>query len=129
MLYLSDPFNVFDAIRSIILIFYALYSIIAEDETGRKELLTLLNFISWIRLMSYLRLFKQTRIFIAIMKGILIDMIPFNIVLGFTLLGFTLCHYVLNVENEEIDLTYSIKHNYRLMFGDFETDDYETGDY
>jgi len=50
-------------------------------------------------------------------------MIPFLIVLLSALLGFTISYRALEQE-ENLDFVTSLKHNYRLMFGDFSPDAY-----
>ena len=50
-------------------------------------------------------------------------MIPFMIVLMVSLIGFTMSYRALNYDGAE-DLYTSAKINYRIMFGDFDTDDY-----
>ena len=80
-----------------------------------------LNLLSWIRALSFLRLFKNTRIFIRLLVEVNKDMIPFMIVLIGGVSGITLTYQVINDDT----LINSFKHNYRLMFGDFSTDEYE----
>jgi hypothetical protein len=54
----------------------------------------------------------------------MIDMIPFIIVLFVALLGFSISSLALD-ENDEGSIIASLAINYRVMFGDFATDDYD----
>ena len=88
-------------------------------------MLAFLNLISWVRALSYLRVFQKTRVFIALLVQVMIDMIPFMIVLIGALLGFTFSYRALT----RYSFNASIKHNYRVMFGDFDTDDYTNAEW
>lgn len=50
------------------------------------------------------------------------DMIPFLIVLFLSVVGFSVSYMALP-ENDEFSMIDSVKHNYRLMFGDFDLQD------
>ena len=55
----------------------------------------------------------------------MIDMIPFFIVLLIALVGFSISSLALE-ESVDTTLVSSLATNYRVMFGDFATDDYAT---
>lgn len=65
----------------------------------RNNILATINIISWLRGLSYLRLFKKTRIFINLLLEILKDMIAFLIVLILSLLGFAISFRAIDMED------------------------------
>lgn len=95
-------------------------------------LLAVLTMLVWIRIISFLRLFSQTRSLIRLLIEVIKDMIPFMLVLLIGVGAFTTAIYIvinnhsLAIENERISFVDSLKHVYRLMFGDFDTDNYGT---
>lgn len=90
-------------------------------------LLGLLNFLVWIRLISFLRIFGATRALIRLLVETMTDMGAFTAVLGMGIITFITCYHIL--EYNEGDSSRKIiedsKHIYRIAFGDFVTDDYE----
>jgi len=54
------------------------------------------------------------------------DMVPFLIVLLSALIGFTISFRALNSDSTVVsyDFVTALQHNYRLMYGDFNVDDY-----
>jgi len=58
-------------------------------------MLTALNLLSWLRGFSYLRLFQKTRVLIRLVIEVIIDMIPFTIILIFSMLAFATTFAVL----------------------------------
>lgn len=65
------------------------YCAVYKEEYA-SNLLALVNLLSWFRALSYLRLFKSTRVLIRLIVEVSKDMVPFMIVLSFSLVGFTL---------------------------------------
>ncbi|CDW80324.1 wd-40 repeat protein [Stylonychia lemnae] len=123
MSYLGDFWNLFDFFRVLLLIFFIYNAFKYEDWNKSSTMLQLfgtLNFLSWVRALSFLRLFQKTRIFIRLLVEVIYDMIPFLIVLIGAVLGISLSYEVIN----DISMLEALKHNYRLTFGDFETDNY-----
>jgi hypothetical protein len=90
-------------------------------------LLSLLNIMIWIRLFSYLRIFKTTRNFIRLIMEISIDMIPFAIVLLIGICGFTVSYDILVTTDikSNISILQAFTHVFRIGFGDFSTDEYD----
>jgi hypothetical protein len=85
-------------------------------------LLAALNLVSWVRSISYLRLFQKTRALIRLIVEVCVDMIPFFIVLLVALMGFTITFY--SLQPAPFEFSEALKSNYRLMFGDFSPDTY-----
>ncbi|CDW80596.1 wd-40 repeat protein [Stylonychia lemnae] len=126
--YLGDFWNIFDFLRVLLLIIF-IYNAFKYEDWNRSQamlqLLGTLNFLSWVRALSFLRLFQKTRIFIRLLVEVIYDMIPFMIVLIGAVLGISLSFEVIN----DISMLEALKHNYRLTFGDFETDNYTTANW
>ncbi|CDW81032.1 (myosin heavy-chain) kinase [Stylonychia lemnae] len=121
--YLSDFWNLFDFFRVLFLVIFIFKAFCQEEwykSQSMLQLLSALNFLSWVRALSFLRLIQKTRIFIRLLEQVIYDMIPFMIVLIGAVLGISLSFEVLN----NISLVDALKHNYRLTFGDFDTDNY-----
>lgn len=76
--------------------------------------------LSWVRAISFLRLFKSTRVFITLLISVTNDIVPFLIVLFVSFLGFSIAYLaLLNLEDgEDIehDIIYAVKYNYFLMY-------------
>ena len=127
--YFTDFWNVFDLFRSVLLLAYVFLEMsysITEGATSPDFLnlvLSALNLLSWFRALSYLRLFQGTRVFISLLVQTIVDMKAFTIVLAAALLGFTTTYGALNPSEQ---FSMSLKSQYRVMFGDFDTDDYDT---
>jgi hypothetical protein len=66
-------------------------------------------------------MFQTTRVLIKLIVEVAKDMIPFMIVLIIAVLGFSITFLVLN---DDHDMVSSLKYNYRVMYGDFDTDAY-----
>ncbi len=58
-------------------------------------LLAIINFLTWFRAISYLRLFKQTRSLIRLIIEVIKDMKAFAIVLFLSIICFTMTYYSL----------------------------------
>lgn len=125
----------FDLIRIFLLFYYVIYRFSSdvdieikepEAHTGEVEgiilLLAALNLVSWIRSLSYLRLFQRTRALIRLIVEVCVDMIPFFIVLLVAMTGFTITFYTL--QPAPYEFSEALKNNYRLMFGDFDPGNY-----
>ena len=129
--YFTDFWNLFDLCRGLLLLYYAGADWVIghnEDMTAGQMMtyaLATLNLLSWFRAISYLRLFQDTRVLIYLIVQVIKDMVAFMVVLIAALLGFTTTFSALG-ESETVTMVGSLKHNYRLMFGDFNPDDYTT---
>jgi len=84
-------------------------------------LLAALTLLSWLRALSFLRLFQKTRALIRLIIEVIKDMEAFAIVLFISLFGLTLTFYSLTGSS---DFVGNSKHTYLLMLGDFSYDEY-----
>ena len=60
----------------------------------------LINLLIWIRMISFLRMFKTTRIFIYMLLEVLVDLVGFLVILVLFLGAFTTSRSILDVRNE-----------------------------
>jgi hypothetical protein len=127
--YFTSFWNVFDFIR-LILLATCLLTWIRENERALMShefqlyLLATVILFSWFRALSYLRMFQTTRVLIKLIVEVAKDMISFIVVLIIAVIGFSITFLVLN---EDQDMVSSLKYNYRVMYGDFDTDSYPQG--
>mmetsp|Transcript_39910 Transcript_39910/g.38461 ORF Transcript_39910/g.38461 Transcript_39910/m.38461 type:complete len:229 (-) Transcript_39910:558-1244(-) len=97
--YLTSFWNLFDLLRFFFIVIFACVALTIEEPEGDREerddeyyyyILAILNFIAWIRLLSYLRLFRQTRALIRLVVEVCKDMIAFLIVLFCAIITFSI---------------------------------------
>lgn len=125
--YLQDFWNVFDLLRSAITVTYCglrIYEHLQGEDNFLRlydYLLAIINFLTWFRAISYLRLFKQTRSLIRLIIEVIKDMKAFAIVLFLSIICFTMTYYSLQGSQ---DFNGSSSHIFLLMHGDFSYDDY-----
>ena len=103
--YLSDFWNLFDLFRVVLTITYSLIvlSIPKTNDLGIPEpfpaysyyLLAFLTMLVWVRLLSFLRLFKQTRALIRLVIEVCKDMGAFIMVLSIAVLSFAITANIL----------------------------------
>lgn len=83
-------------------------------------LLAVLTMIVWIRLLSYLRLFKQTRALIRLVIEVGKDMGAFAVVLSMAVLAFAITYNIVeNSLSPDNTFTGSLSTIYLIMYGDF----------
>ena len=85
-----------------------------------------LTVIMWLRLISYLRIFEQTRTLIRLIVEIAHDIMSFCIVFFLTISGISAAYDLVfaSASSEGSTLSDSWCHIYRIAFGDFDTGDY-----
>jgi len=108
-------------LRIALLIAYTIVDLRTVDDYRQQIVLCFLNIASWIRGLSYLRIFKSTRILIRLLVQVCIDIIPFIVVLVGALLGFSISLAALELEDMDTTLK-ALGVDYRLMYGDFTVD-------
>ena len=55
--YFDDIWNTFDLFRALLLLFYIINCIFFEEWTFTNEVVAALNFVTWVRAITFLRLF------------------------------------------------------------------------
>ena len=111
--YFFDFWNYFDLCRIVLIYVYAIVRISKIDEISNAEasgespetrskrgliIYAVMNFFVWVRLISYLRLFSNTRALIRLIVETMKDMIPFGIVLIVSAAMFVVVMHILNFE-------------------------------
>jgi hypothetical protein len=98
---MKDLWNFSDLFTCALAIIYSLKKIIQIDNEDanvldeNRYLLAALTLNAWLRGLSYLRLFKQTRSLIRLVIEVIKDMKAFAIVLFLSVVAFTLTYYSL----------------------------------
>jgi hypothetical protein len=123
-----DIWNIIDLFRVLLIIIYCVIMfILMPDITDSivdgqvvsyvypdylTDIFALFNFLTWIRFISYLRLFKKTRALIRLLLEVIKDMMAFGIVLTAAIFAFATTFNILNPEsNLEVGIS-SIKQSF-----------------
>jgi len=116
--YWTDMWNYLDVIRGVLCIVYGIEQFVtmgSENET----LLTLLTLFSWIRGITYFRLFDQTRYMVNLLKFVVEDMISFLALLFYSTLAFSFIFMAMDKGGSFSDY---LTQSWSLDLGDFNTD-------
>lgn len=146
--YFLDIWNYIDVTRILILFVYSIIKLKKLDNDlaileGRDYsdsniysrdteliLFAILNFLVWLRVISYLRQFSQTRALIRLLVETIKDMGAFALVLILGVITFIVCYHILTFE--KFDNSYDrlskiasdSQHIYQLAYGELNVDDY-----
>lgn len=115
--YFFDVWNVVDVMRTSSFFFY-MYQVLIEEVYSYDYLLAVIIF-SWLRGISYFRMFDSTRYMVRLLGMVILDMRVFFCILTYSTVGFSFIYYLRNPE--EKFFTYLMT-AYRLDLGDFGTD-------
>jgi WD40 repeat protein len=119
--YWFDVWNIFDQLRTWsfhIYIFKVWYEENNEDKFSYDNLLAVIIF-SWLRGISYFRMFNGTRYMVRLLGKVIMDMRVFFTILFYSTMGFALIFYL---RNPTIPFWMYMTTSYRLDLGDFNTD-------
>ena len=138
-IYFKLYWNYFDVLIGILTVIYAYikqdiiysYDNMMDYPKYADWVLAVLSFILWIRLISYLRIFSQTRSLIRLIVQIFNDMKAFASVMILAICGFSISFDILSYRDVKEDDTIitSFTHIYRIGFADFKTTDYDIARY
>jgi hypothetical protein len=120
-LFWRDVWNYFDLSRLICLVIYTIAYYYERDL--QDPILVALTLISFLRGLSFFRLFNETRYIIQLLMHVIIDMKSFAILLTYTTLGFSL---VLMVQSDDNDFFEQLKNAFMVNLGDFNTANYDS---
>lgn len=120
--HLQDAWNWLDIIR-IVLVYIFCVTELSGIEIGYDIIVGSITLISWIRFVAYFRIFDRTRYLIRMIIEIGKDMVPFFFILAVATFAQAILYYI---PAEKEGFASALKHMYRLAYGDFETDKYET---
>ena len=122
--YFFDVWNIFDQLRTWSFFFY-FYSFLYLDETSYNKLLAVTIF-SWLRGVSYFRMFEGTRYMVRLLGMVIMDIRVFFTILAYSTLGFAFIYYL---RHPEVPFPMYLTTSYRLDLGDFSTDFTEVFDW
>ena len=125
--YWADSINYIDLLRSLFCFFYVfmfLFGVLVDYE---YSILTALMFISFLRGITYFRLFQNTRYMINLLAEVIKDMQSFLILLFYSTVAFGMIFKTLNPDTDTF-ATFLSK-SYLLDLGEFDTDNLLTLDW
>ncbi|OMJ78045.1 hypothetical protein SteCoe_22247 [Stentor coeruleus] len=137
--YISDPWNILDSIRLISLYLYSVLYILSPGNNAffEKETLGCIILLSWLRGLAFFRIFKRTRYLVRIIIEVVIDVIPFAMVLCYSIASIALVGYTLqepcdkltsDLCSESSAFSQAINEwniQYQLNLGQFSTENYD----
>lgn len=118
--YWMDAWNNIDFLRNILC--FAFIVVDMEDLGYRTELLALLTLISWVRGISYFRIFESTRYLINLVFAVFKDMIAFLALLIYCTLSYTFIRMIFKSGEKNGGFEDSLKAAYVMNFGDIGDD-------
>ena len=124
--YFTYLWNYVDWLRSITLYAYIIIHVIDNDNDLSDSIFSVAIFLSFIRGISYFRLFKLTRYLINLLFQVGKDIQGFLILLIYSVLAFCFLFIVLNRGDNQSDPEFStqLMGSYNLALGSFDTKDY-----
>lgn len=118
--YWLDAWNNIDFARNVLCFGFIIVDM--ADLGYRKELLALLTLISWVRGMSYFRIFESTRYLINLVFEVFKDMIAFLALLIYCTLSYCFIRMIFTSGQENGGFENSLKAAYVMNFGDIGED-------
>ena len=94
--YFKNFWNVIDTFRSLTMIIYSIlvwsdyFNISIDKNEKERYMMAILIFISWVRGITYFRIFKKTRYLVKLFFKVLYDILPFLFILFYSILAFAL---------------------------------------
>lgn len=136
--YISDPWNILDSIRLIFLYLYSILYILSPGNNAffEKETLGCIILLSWLRGLAFFRIFKRTRYLVRIIIEVVIDVIPFTMVLCYSIASIALVGYTLQEPCDKLTPELCSENSvfsqaisewntqYQLNLGQFSTENY-----
>ena len=116
--YFFDVWNVIDVARTWSFFYYTFNFYTTEEGCGRDCLLAVIV-CSWLRGISYFRMFTGTRYMVRLLGMVILDMRVFFTILAYSTVGFSFIFYL---RNPEPGFFIYLMTSYRLDLGDFSTD-------
>ena len=118
--YFQDPWNIVDSIRSILTFSYCFlvwsktFDIKNGSNSAERYTLSLLIFISWIRGITYFRITKSTRYLNKLLFQVCKEIVPFLIILFYSILTFGLA---LSANDPEKEFFNHLTDSYLIIIG------------
>ncbi|CAG9315429.1 unnamed protein product [Blepharisma stoltei] len=119
--YIEDLWNYIDASRALLIIAYAIMIWADADYDSSSTVLLLGSFLSFLRGITYFRLFTPTRYMITLLKEVFKDMLSFLVLLYYSTLSFAFIFKIIDSSNLDGSLTGYIAQSYLLDLGNYDT--------
>lgn len=113
--YWREMWNYFDLVTDFTCLFYSGCLLFYSDLSLLTKVFEIITLTSWMRGISYFRIFKQTRYMINLLTEVFKDMLSFMILLIYSLLGFSFLFLVTKGGDALLDNVYV---SYKLSLGD-----------
>ncbi|CAG9323396.1 unnamed protein product [Blepharisma stoltei] len=120
--YLEDIWNYIDISRAVLFIVYTIMNWTDGDESVVYTFLMVTSFISWVRGISYFRLYPPTRYMVNLLSEVFKDMMSFLILLFYSTLAFSFIFLVLDVPTERDSLMSYVSYSYLINLGTYSLD-------
>lgn len=114
--YWKDMWNLLDQLRGLS---FTIYTIMTWAGNDNSDVLLIVIIFSWIRGISYFRMFDGTRYMVRLLSEVLKDMKVFFVILAYSTLAFS---FIIFLRNADVNFPASVAISYRLDLGDFDAD-------
>ena len=117
--YFFDVWNIFDQLRTWSFNVYLIGILVFDATELRYHMLLAIIVFSWLRGISYFRMYQGTRYMVRLLGMVIMDMRVFFTILTYSTVGFTFIFYL---RHPETPFLLYLTTSYRLDLGDFNTD-------
>ncbi|OMJ94849.1 hypothetical protein SteCoe_1872 [Stentor coeruleus] len=121
--YFKDVWNYIDLIRSILFFIFAIF-VWVELFDNNTNFLALIILITWVRGITYFRIFGPTRYLINLLFEVFTDIPAFLVVFFYTILAFSFIFYSLLGKNTDQKYYVTFVETYSTTLGNSNTDGY-----
>jgi len=120
--YLEDIWNYIDISRAVLFTIYTIMNWTDGDEDVVYTFLMVTSFISWVRGISYFRLYPPTRYMVNLLSEVFKDMMSFLILLFYSTLAFSFIFLVLDVPSARGSVMSYVSYSYLINLGTYSLD-------
>ncbi|CAG9316750.1 unnamed protein product [Blepharisma stoltei] len=110
-----------DIVRSGLAFLYCIYVWKNDDNSKSDEILVYLMCLSWLRGLSYFRLFIWTRYMINLLFEVLKDMISFLLILFYSVLSFCFIFIAIDSSSDHSNFAHYIEFSYLVILNSFDS--------
>lgn len=123
-IFISHPINLIHIINVILTYYFTLSSLLDSEFKFTSQCLTVLLMITWMRFVSFFRIFSKTRYLIRVIQEVFKDLIPFTFIMITGCFAIALLFYIFN----NLDLITSYVDVYLIGFGNSKDEMYIGGE-
>mmetsp|Transcript_29501 Transcript_29501/g.29235 ORF Transcript_29501/g.29235 Transcript_29501/m.29235 type:complete len:622 (+) Transcript_29501:1709-3574(+) len=120
--YFEDPWNYLDLMRATSVIVYGILFWSEAGEDTEATTLMVVQLLSWMRGITYFRLYPPTRYMINLLIEVVHDMISFLILLFYSVFSFAFIQLLLDPPESRVSLVNYFAGSYLLNLGEFDTE-------